>query len=152
MYTYTQANRLITVTANGLNWSASYNGDGARMRTVVNGVPTTYTQDLAAPLPVVLQAKTGVTTTQYLFAMGTRPLAEYHTGWDYLLPDALGSVRQLADGSGSVGLSQSYDPYGSQLSTHGSAASIFGQTRVAHVARVFLRLGLERSHRRTIGR
>ena len=92
--TYTQANRLVTVTANGLNWSAAYNGDGARLRTVVNSVPTTYTQDLAAPLPVVLQAETGVTTTQYLFDMGTRPLAEYDTVWEYLLPDGLGSVRQ----------------------------------------------------------
>ncbi len=128
VYTYTQANRLIIVTASGLTWSAAYNGDGARLRTTVNSVPTTYTQDLAAPLPVVLRAKTGVTTTQYLFDMGTRPLAEYHTGWDYLLPDGLGSVRQLADGSGSVGLAQSYDPYGSRLNTQGSASSIFGFT------------------------
>ncbi len=50
VYTYTQANRLVTITASGLSWSASYIGDGARMRTVVNSVPTTYTRDLAAPL------------------------------------------------------------------------------------------------------
>ncbi len=48
-------------------------------------------------MPVVLQAETDVTTMQYLFAMGTRPLAEYDTGWDYLLPDGLGSVRQRVD-------------------------------------------------------
>jgi len=65
---------------------------------------------------------------QYLFDMGTRPLAEYGTGWDYLLPDGLGSVRQLACGSGSVGPSQSYDPYGSLLSTQSSSASLFGFT------------------------
>ncbi len=124
MYTYTQANRLVAITANDLNWSAAYNGDGARMRQTVNSVPTTYTQDLATPLPVVLQAKTGVTTMQYLFDMGTRPLAEYDTMWEYLLPDGLGS--------------------------QGSASSIFGQTRVAHAARVFLRL--DRSHRRAIAR
>jgi len=66
------------------------------MRTVVNSVPTTYTQGLAAPLPIVLQAKTGVTTTQYLFDMGTRPLAKYDTVWEYLLPDGSDSVRQRA--------------------------------------------------------
>ena len=48
VYTYTQANRLFTITQSGLSWSAAYNSDGARMRTVVNSVPTTYTQDLAA--------------------------------------------------------------------------------------------------------
>ena len=45
-------------------------------------------------LPVVLLAKTSVMTTHYLFDMGTRPLAEYDTVWEYLLPDGLGSVRQ----------------------------------------------------------
>ncbi len=60
-------------------------------------VPTTYTQDLAAPLPVVLQAKSGTATTQYLYSLGTRPLAQNGGAWEYLLPDALGSVRQIAD-------------------------------------------------------
>jgi|GEM_PF-5253416 len=58
VYTYTQANRLITVTATGLSWSAGYNGDGVRLKQVANGMPTTYTPDpslrsgqaLAAPL------------------------------------------------------------------------------------------------------
>ena len=46
VYTYTQANRLSTITATGLAWSATYNGDGARLRQVTNGTPTTYTVDL----------------------------------------------------------------------------------------------------------
>ena len=50
---------------------------GARLRTVVNSTPTTYTQDLASPLPVVLQATTGSASTRYVFGTGTRPLAEY---------------------------------------------------------------------------
>jgi len=32
VYTYTQANRLTTVSGTGLSWSATYNGDGARLR------------------------------------------------------------------------------------------------------------------------
>jgi hypothetical protein len=72
-------------------------GGGARLRQIIAGVPTTCTQDLAAPLPVVLQAKTGSNATQYLYAMGTRPIAQYTSAWEYLLPDALGSVRQIAD-------------------------------------------------------
>jgi hypothetical protein len=128
VYTYTQANRLITITASGLNWSAAYNRDGARLKQTVNSVPTTYTQDLAAPLPVVLQAKTGTTTTLYLFDMGTRPLAEYDSAWEYLLADGLGSVRQIADDGSNVRLTESYEPYGSLLNSQGGATSAFGFT------------------------
>ena len=37
VYTYTQATRLVTVTGSGLTWSATYNGDGVRLRQMVNG-------------------------------------------------------------------------------------------------------------------
>ena len=63
-------------------------GDGARLRQVIAGVPTTYTQDLAAPLPAVLQSKTDANATRYVYALGTRPLAQYGGAWEYLLADA----------------------------------------------------------------
>ncbi len=46
-------------------------------------MPTTYTQDLAAPLPVVLQAKTGSNATHYLYSIGTRtrPIGQYTSAW-----------------------------------------------------------------------
>ncbi len=88
---------------------------------------TTYTQDLAAPLPVILQAQTGASTTPYLYAIGTRPIAQYTSGSaEYLLPDALGSVRQIVAADGKVTLAESYEPYGSVLSSTGTASSIFG--------------------------
>jgi RHS repeat-associated protein len=124
-YLYDRANRLISTTLSGVTSQYSYNGDGTRLRQIIAGVPTTYTQDLAAPLLVVLQSKTGVTTTKYLYSLGTRPVAQNTTAWEYLLPDALGSVRQIADASGNVTLAKSYEPYGSVLSTNGSASSIF---------------------------
>ena len=96
------------------------------MRQIIAGVLTTYTQDLAAPLPVVLQSKTGANVTQYVYALGTRPLAQYGTTREYLLADALGSVRQIVDGSGNITLAESYEPYGSVLSSNGTASSIFG--------------------------
>ena len=76
-YTYDQANRLTNVSANGLNWSASYNGDGARLRQVSNGVPTIYTLDpslrsgqaLAAPLVQVLAQQDAAGTTTYLYGV-----------------------------------------------------------------------------------
>jgi len=126
-YDYNQANRLISATVNGVNTHFVYNGDGARLQLVEAGAPTTYTQDMAAPLPVVLQAKTGGNATQYIYSVGTRPVAEYEAATrEYLLADPLGSVRQIADADGNVTLLKSYEPYGSVLSSQGNAASVFG--------------------------
>ena len=47
---------------------------------------------------------------------------------EYLLADALGSVRQLVDAAGQVTLVKSYEPYGSVVSSVGSGASVFGFT------------------------
>jgi RHS repeat-associated protein len=125
-YTYNQANRLTNLTQGATTFQFNYNGDGARLRQVIAGVPTTYTQDLAAPLPVVLQSKTGANATKYVYALGTRPLAQYGEAWEYLLADALGSVRQIVDVDGNVTLAESYEPYGNVLSSNGTASSIFG--------------------------
>ncbi len=127
-YLYDRANRLISTTLGGATSLFNYNGDGARLKQVVAGVVTTYTQDLVAPLPVVLQAKTGVTTTKYLYGLGTRPLAQNSTVWEYLLPDALGSVRQIADANGNITLAKSYEPYGGVLTSTGAASSMYGFT------------------------
>jgi hypothetical protein len=112
---------MISTTLGGVTTQFSYNGDGVRLKQIVAGTPTTYTQDLAAPLPVVLQSKTGATTTKYVYSLGTRPVAQNTTAWEYLLPDALGSVRQIADANGNVTLAKSYGPYGSVLNSTGSA-------------------------------
>ena len=120
-----RANRLISTTLSGVTSLYAYNGDGARLKQTVAGTVTTYTQDLVAPLPVVLQAKTGSVTTQYLYSIGTRPLGQYTSAWEYLLPDALGSVRQIVDASGNVTLAKSYEPYGTVLTSTGTASSIF---------------------------
>jgi RHS repeat-associated protein len=75
----------------------------------------------------VLQSQAGEDTTQYVYALGTRPLAQYSNDVpEYLLADALGSVRQIVDGSGNVTLAESHEPYGSVLMSNGTASSIFG--------------------------
>ena len=128
LYRYDRANRLISTTLNSTTSLFNYNGDGVRLKQTVAGVVTTYTQDVAAPLPVVLQSRTGVTTTKYLYSVGTRPLAQNSTTWEYLLPDALGSVRQITNASGYIVLTKDYEPYGSVLNSSGSAASTYGFT------------------------
>ena len=75
----------------------------------------------------MLQSKTGANATKYVYALSTRPLAQYSSDVsEYLLADALGSVRQIADADGNVTLAESYEPYGSVLSSTGTASSIFG--------------------------
>jgi RHS repeat-associated protein len=127
-YLYDRANRLISTTLNSTTSLFNYNGDGVRLKQVVAGAVTTYTQDLAAPLPVVLQSKTGITTTKYLYSIGTRPVAQNTIAWEYLLPDALGSVRQTANASGYINRTQDYEPYGSVLDSSGSGQSVYGFT------------------------
>ena len=126
-HAYDFANRLISTTLDGATTQFNYNGDGIRMRLIEAGTLTTYTQDYAAPLPVVLQAKRSTGSTQYVYSLSTRPLAECEAAtWEYLLADALGSVRQLADANANATLLKSYEPYGSVLNSQGSATSIFG--------------------------
>ena len=48
------------------------------------------------------------------------------TSTDYFLPDALGSVRQLADVNGAVTLAKSYKPYGEILASVGTGTSAYG--------------------------
>ena len=56
-------------------------------------------------------------------------LAEYQAGaWGYVLPDALGSVRQFVGSHDQVDLAQSFDPFGGLLEAVGSGASGFGYT------------------------
>jgi RHS repeat-associated protein len=91
-----------------------YNGDGARVAGIVDGLRTDYVQDVGLPLPQVLTARQGGTTSRYLRGLGL--LAEQQgsgpAAWSYYLPDALGSVRQVADPTGQVTLTRRYDPFG----------------------------------------
>ena len=126
-YTYDQANRLVGISANGLTWSATYNGDGARLKQTSNGSVTTYTLDLAAPLVQVLVQQDVSGTTRYLYGV-TRIGEQQPGGWAYHLSDALGSVRQLTDGSAQVTLARGYMPYGEVLWSVGNGVSVYGYT------------------------
>jgi RHS repeat-associated protein len=65
---------------------------------------------------------------RYLQVQG-QILAEYDAGaWGYVLPDHLGSVRQLVGSDSQVALAQSYDPFGVPFETSGSGESDFGYT------------------------
>jgi RHS repeat-associated protein len=60
----------------------------------------------------------------------------------YHLSDALGSVRQLVDGSGELVFAQSYEPYGDVLDSYGEEGSHYGFTgemQDAYIKLIYLR-------------
>jgi len=135
-YTYSHANRLATAVEGGTTYAFIYNGQGDRLRQTENGSPTTYALDLHAGLTEVLSDGTNA----YLYGNG-RIAEEQSAGWVYHLGDALGSVRQLANPSGTVVMDQGYEPFGDVLTYSGTRTSIFqfsGQ-QVDGTGLVFLR-------------
>jgi RHS repeat-associated protein len=122
-YTYNKANRLATVVQGSTTYGFTYNGLGDRLRQTVNGTSTTYALDLASGLTQVL------TDGSNLYLYGVDRVGEKQAGgWRYYTQDALGSVRQLVNSSGSVLLAKSFAPFGDILTASGSAVTIYGFT------------------------
>ncbi len=122
------ANRLTSVTSGTLTTTFEHDGLGNRTAQTVGGVTTEYVLDVAGGLPEVIVATTGGASTYYIQVQG-QVLAQQKAGaWAYVLPDHLGSVRQLVGSEGQVDLARSYDPFGSLLESAGSGESDFGYT------------------------
>ena len=119
-YAYDTANRLSQVAQGGETYAFAYNGLGDRLQQTVDAVTTSYSLDLNAGLAQVLADGTNA----YLYGLGR--IGEKGEEWTYHLPDALGSVRQLADAAGVILQAQGYEPYGESMGAFGSAASAYG--------------------------
>src|SRR5262249_49412040 len=91
--------------------SFSYDATGRRATRAVGGVTTSYVYDT---LDVVQEQVGGSPSASYLLGLGIdeRFYRSDSTGTEYYLADALGSTIALADGSGVVQTSYSYEPYG----------------------------------------
>jgi hypothetical protein len=98
-FAYDAANRLIAV-------SYAYNGLGQRVGQTADGVTTEYVLDVAGGPPEVIVATTGGASTRYVQVQG-QVLAQQDSGaWTHILPDHLGSVRQLVGSDSQVDLAQ----------------------------------------------
>ena len=86
----------------------------------MDAATTNYTVDLNAGLTQVLADGSDT----YLY--GVSRIGQQGADWAYHLPDALGSVRQLADASGAISHAQAFEPYGESLAAFGSLASSYG--------------------------
>ena len=140
--TYDAANRLFTAgpdtytyDANGNNRMASvtlapgtnpisytYNGDGVMVGRTTQGQTTTYLQDLAVGLPVILRETGPSGTTDYTWAKGLLSQQD-GSGYYTALADGLGSVRALANSQGQVAGSFAYDSFGNPQGTPGGTAT-----------------------------
>ncbi len=121
-YTYDSANHLTALSGSSGVTQFTYNGLGDRLRQMVNGNTTTFTMDLNSGLTQVLSDGTNT----YLYGNGR--IAQVNTATDYFLPDALGSVRQLTNGTGAVTYARAYDPYGVVTATSGASTTPYGYT------------------------
>jgi RHS repeat-associated protein len=123
-YSYGPANRLRTVDQGDASYTFIYDGLGNRIQQIApDGTPYDYTLDLAAGLTQVLDD----TVSTYLYGRA-RIAEEQPEGLQYHLGDALGSVRELTSSTGTVGLVRSYEPFGSVMSSFGSASTAFAFT------------------------
>jgi RHS repeat-associated protein len=128
VYTWDAANRLVSANVDGVASSFEYDGSGNRTAQTVGGVTTEYVLDVTGGLPEVIVATTGGASTRYV-QVQDQILAEYDSGaWTHILPDHLGSVRQLVGSDSQVDLAQSFDPFGVSFETSGSGVSDFGYT------------------------
>jgi len=126
-YVYDAENRLISTTAGNVTSSYTYSGDGDRISQTVDGTLTTYVLDVATPLTMVLSETSNGSTLSYWHGLDVLAQSD-GTHTSYFEYDGLGSVRQLTDSSGIVGLAQTFDPYGNGYSKAGSATTSLGFT------------------------
>jgi hypothetical protein len=97
----------------------AYNADG-RLVAQTSGETTRYAQALALPLSQVLRSN----GTNYLY--GLERLAAQNGGvTTWYVADALGSLRQTLDSTGTPRGTASYDPWGT---LQGSSLAPFGFT------------------------
>ncbi len=96
---------------------------------------THYAPDLNAGLTQVLADGTNT----YLYGI-SRIGEQQPGGFLYHLTDALGGVRQLVNISGTVKLAQSYEPYGSVLSSSGNASSVYAFAGEPHAGAAHAKL------------
>jgi len=104
VYTWDAANRLVSADVGGVVSTFAYNGLGQRTSQTVDGTTTEYVLDVSGGVPEVIVATTGGASTYYVQVRG-QILVQHGSGvWTYILPDHLGSVRQLTNAGGQVTL------------------------------------------------
>ena len=123
-YNYDARNRMTGWTKGGNSASFGYDGTNTRTSMAYNGTGTSYLQDTAAGLPVVLQETVGASTpSSYFYGLGsTSPLlqttASGIVAWYHR--DGLGSMRVMSDSVGSTLNTATYSAFGTTTAQTGT--------------------------------
>jgi RHS repeat-associated protein len=98
--------RMTSATVNSVTTTFAYRGDGLRDSRTTGMATTTFTWDIAAGLPVVIDDG-----NRYVYGAGLEAMVD---GGDpyYYLADGLGSTMAIVDDTGAVQRSYTYDVYG----------------------------------------
>jgi len=133
-YTYNSAGRLARAQSVTVTLVYTYNVQGLRVAQSVDGDVTTFAWDWASGIPEMLSEGSN------LYLVGYDTLGQWDgSEWTYYLSDALGSVRQVADGAGSVLDSREWTPYGVELGSTQAGLGFTGEYWDADVGLQYLR-------------
>jgi RHS repeat-associated protein len=110
--------RMTSATVGGTTTTFAYRGDGLRASRTTGGVTKSFTWDINAGLPVVLDDG-----AQYLYGAGLEAMKQSGS-WFYYLADGLGSTMAIVNATGTVQNSYAYDVYGKPTVT-GSLSNEF---------------------------
>jgi len=109
-YAYSGAGRMVRAQSVTATLVYTYNAQGLRVAQAVDGDVTTFAWDWASGVPEMLSDGASA------YLVGHDTLGRWDgAAWAYHLPDALGSVRQVADGAGAVVSSREWTPYGVEM-------------------------------------
>ena len=104
------------------------------MAQSVDGDVTTFAWDWASGLPEMLREGGN------LYLVGHDTLGRWDgAAWAYHLPDALGSVRQVADGTGAVVSAREWTPYGVEVGAPQAGLGYTGEWWDGDAGLVYLR-------------
>ena len=118
----------------------TYTADGLRVGQSVGGTVTTYAWDWATAVPELLQTCNLQSAICNLYLIGHETLGWWDgAAWAYVLPDALGSVRQVAGAGGVVVQAREWTPYGVEIGGARSGPGYTGEWQDADVGLVYLR-------------
>lgn len=112
-YGWNPANRLVSISGNGVNVQYGYDGDGNRISQTANGASYSYFNDTARTLAVVLNEQGPDGAIDYQHGLGLMGV-NTATGTEYLSVDGVGSTVTVSEGS-AVKANYDYDPWGNLL-------------------------------------
>jgi RHS repeat-associated protein len=125
-YTYNMANELTgVVPSSGSFTSYVYDGSGLLQSETTGSTTTNYTWNVQSSLPLLLSDG----TNYYIYGPGNNPIEQIAVSGgatSYLLADELGSIRAITNSSGTTTGTFTYDAWGNETGSTGSATSPFG--------------------------